>query len=628
MALYLRSKMTQLKVYSFVSLFCGMLILLCACSLPQSTPQFTPTDTPTPVQPLLNVACNNDDLIDAINIANANPSVLNTLVLASGCVYDLSEIASHTYSDGLRIRLPIITTRIEIKGNDSTLAITSGGGRIMHIHTSGYVKMQDLTFSGADTHASGSHGGAIFNYGILDADNTHFMDNTAASQGGAIYNDRGTLSISNSTFTNNRAANGGALTFNFGNPGEAHGLVNIENTEFSTNVSSGDGGAIYTSNGYPAKPGLRISESIFSQNLAQRYGGALRHGSNVVTQIEACTFEDNHARKGGAILSKAAHEPLIISQSTIANNLASEEGGGIYNLNKLTIKNSTISGNSGSAAGVHTVGGTVNIKFSTISNNNGMGLLATDGASPLSISVESVIIADNTGDCDGTSISSMSVLGDNLDSDSSCPGFTLSGDPELLPLADNGGPTRTHALLPGSPAVDVVDPITCLSYDQRSEIRPKGTLCDLGAFELEYVTPPGIEPQQLIGIVLELSACREGPGEPYANISSLQAGTEVEVVGVGENGDYLIINNPVYNRPCWIRKNIIGPAGLDAETLQVYPIPPLLTTSVPTSQASSLQASTDMPTGGCLVPNLSAPGKVQCVAPCPDPIKYPELCVP
>ena len=59
-------------------------------------------------------------------------------------------------------------------------------------------------------------------------------------------------------------------------------------------------------------------------------------------------------------------------------------------------------------------------------------------------------------------------------------------DPLLGPLQDNGGPTFTHALLPGSPAIDHIPAENCeVTTDQRGVARPQGAACDIGAYELE-----------------------------------------------------------------------------------------------------------------------------------------------
>jgi hypothetical protein len=94
--------------------------------------------------------------------------------------------------------------------------------------------------------------------------------------------------------------------------------------------------------------------------------------------------------------------------------------------------------------------------------------------------IKNSIVANNTGgDCDFQS--PVNAGGENLDSDGSCTGFTIIADPLLGPLADNGGPTMTHALLPGSPAIGAgAGP--CIGLDQRDVSRPS-TDCDLGAYE-------------------------------------------------------------------------------------------------------------------------------------------------
>ena len=77
--------------------------------------------------------------------------------------------------------------------------------------------------------------------------------------------------------------------------------------------------------------------------------------------------------------------------------------------------------------------------------------------------------------------------GDNIVEDGSglSDPTSMSGDPNLGPLVDNGGPTLTQALLPGSIAIDAA---SCAkntpSQDQRGIARPQGSSCDIGSFEL------------------------------------------------------------------------------------------------------------------------------------------------
>ena len=177
---------------------------------------------------------------------------------------------------------------------------------------------------------------------------------------------------------------------------------------------------------------------------------------------------------------------MTITNSTFSSNSAGDGGGGaIMNKGTLTITNSTISGNS--AGGIGSGGGIRNNGTATVKNtivaNNIAGFLGPD--------------------CNGIFNSD----GNNLIEDSSfCTGFTngqngdITGvDPVLDALADNGGPTLTHALLEGSPAVDAVPVADCteieggaLTNDQRGIDRPQGDACDIGAFEVVSPKAPAI----------------------------------------------------------------------------------------------------------------------------------------
>jgi hypothetical protein len=102
--------------------------------------------------------------------------------------------------------------------------------------------------------------------------------------------------------------------------------------------------------------------------------------------------------------------------------------------------------------------------------------------------VTNTIIADNNG-ADCLVDFALTSSSHNLDSDGSCgfdgPGDISGGDARLGLLANNGGPTQTHALLLGSDARDAGDDAACPAEDQRGEQRPKGDHCDIGGFEAE-----------------------------------------------------------------------------------------------------------------------------------------------
>ena len=117
-----------------------------------------------------------------------------------------------------------------------------------------------------------------------------------------------------------------------------------------------------------------------------------------------------------------------------------------------------------------------NVTFSSNVNDNLNNLVGA-------IWLKNTLMAD--GSCARNPVIS---LGNNLDSGSTC-GLNATGDltntnPLLGPLQDNGGPTPTHALLPGSPAINAGTNRGCPPTDQRGVPRPQGPLCDIGAFEV------------------------------------------------------------------------------------------------------------------------------------------------
>ena len=205
-----------------------------------------------------------------------------------------------------------------------------------------------------------------------------------------------------------------------------------------------------------------------------------------------------------------------MNNSTFSDNRANLRGGGIFSNTNLfgettTITNSTISGNTAqtSGGGVFNDDGLTVIEFSTVTintapNDQGSGV-ASVGNDRTSTEVLSTVISDNTNtdvDFDDTTNSFVS-RGYNLIGDGNATGdFIQTGDqvigndlPGLGPLADNGGPTMTHALLAGSPAIDKGN--TDLTTDQRGEPRPfddpnvapatGGDNSDIGAFEAQEV---------------------------------------------------------------------------------------------------------------------------------------------
>ena len=208
------------------------------------------------------------------------------------------------------------------------------------------------------------------------------------------------------------------------------------------------------------------------------------------------TVSSNSASSGGGIALGAT--PMNLYESTVSGNSGDLYGGGISSgFGTLRVENSTISGNSASFGGGISSGiGKLHVENSTISGNSaaadsGGGIRSIIGSTELYNTL--VAMNPSGGDCRWESTDDILSLGYNLDSDNTC-NLTAVGDlpdtdPRLGPLQDNGGPTFTHALLFGSPAMDTGDNSACPATDQRGFTRPMdgdgdGTAtCDIGAFE-------------------------------------------------------------------------------------------------------------------------------------------------
>jgi uncharacterized protein (TIGR03437 family) len=233
-------------------------------------------------------------------------------------------------------------------------------------------------------------------------------------------------------------------------------------------------------------------------------GGGISNSSGRVILINSTVSGNvstggNGGGNGGGIDNFSGS--LTVTNSTISGNSA-DYGGGIYNdSGTVTVTNGTIAGNAAvwAGGGIDNVSGTLTLIHTTVSGNSALGNgggISSSGA----LKLKNTILAGNgpTGNCYAfPAVSS----GHNLSDDNSCalngPGDlndTPAGlDPEGLNY--NGGPTRTIALLPTSPAVDAVpviptnyctemDGATPVTVDQRGSVRPQGPACDIGAVEL------------------------------------------------------------------------------------------------------------------------------------------------
>ena len=295
--------------------------------------------------------------------------------------------------------------------------------RILRTDSGATVTIEDLTLTGGDDET--------------DEVQCNVCDTSSLNGGGALWNDGATVEIADVAFANNPGGPVGGVLSTSG------GTVNLTNVSF-TNDQAAIGGALYT-----------------------HYGTVTGNG---------VTFEDDGTSCCGF--------------------------GAVYLLGgTVTLTNSTVVGSGGASSiggGIHNGGGTLTLTNDTLSGNV-RGQLMTDTSAVTN--VENTIIgsgfSEGDGDCiapgrpdDVTDENSgpaiTNDLGHNIDQDGSCKldetGDSSNVDPDLAPIADNGGPTRTQALLAGSPALGDPSTSDCPSQDQRGFPRPDGS-CDIGAFE-------------------------------------------------------------------------------------------------------------------------------------------------
>jgi hypothetical protein len=225
--------------------------------------------------------------------------------------------------------------------------------------------------------------------------------------------------------------------------------------------SSGGGGGILNSGV------LTISSSAVSgnsANLSAGVGGGIYNAASATLTISDGAVSGNFSTgHGGGIENNGT---LTISNSTVSGNSATSHSGGILNLGTLTISSSTLSGNSAVNGGGMTQAGVLDLNGSIVANNTAS--FGPDIVGPV-MSGDHNLIEDT----------SKILIFDRLPGSNNITGV----DPLLGPLAFNGGPTQTHALLAGSPAIDTGACAGIPGADQRGVSRPQGPACDIGAFE-------------------------------------------------------------------------------------------------------------------------------------------------
>lgn len=414
--------------------------------------------------------------------------------------------------------------------NGACPTAADAGGGILVNHGS-----LTLSYSAVAINAA-TYGGGIYNGGgtvtvlgppeaVAGVVSSNISTNVASGHGGGIYNDGGTLSIDGAVFGGNKSISvggsqrGGGIYNSYANATLAH--VRFEQNEANY------GGGVFSEGG-----SLTVANGLFLQNRGSPAGGGL-FNLGTSPSIDRVTFQQNYetgttaAAKGAAIYNDASSPS--ITNSTFSQNYGQSivsfwgSGGGIYNTNgsSPSLTNVTATGNRASNGGfMYNDGGGATIKNLTATGNTADlgGALYNSSSSP---SLTNVTFSGNTAGFGGaiynftSNPSSVNAIywGDTAPSggpemyslfgtpvidhsvvQGACPGTCTSiitADPLLGALGNNGGPTQTMALGAGSSALDAGTNSGCPSTDQRGVARPQGTICDIGAYEVDYFTISG-----------------------------------------------------------------------------------------------------------------------------------------
>jgi len=354
----------------------------------------------------------------------------------------------------------------------------SGGGLFSGLSsgTSGIIIISDSEMS---FNYAGNSGGGMTISGAtsLSISNSTISSNTAGGHGGGILVGGTSTNIESTTVSANRAQNGAGVYV------ASPSVVRINNSTISGNAaddlssfSTSSGGGILVTSGATAT----ITNSTISGNTSTRWGGGamvsmrffpdpqpdpskLEIINSTLSNNQATNSAPSPASANGGGLAASGLGKLVLLNSTVSGNTADVYGGGIYRkgADTVSLKNSIIAGNT-APNGAEIKG---NSGAGMTSINNLLGHSGLDNASAFFNFTPDA--SDIVATSDGTLASTLGAI--------------------LKPLANNGGPTQTHALPAGSPAIDSGDQPLCLSeailLDEQGTSRDEH--CDIGAYEYQ-----------------------------------------------------------------------------------------------------------------------------------------------
>ncbi|MDB4766280.1 right-handed parallel beta-helix repeat-containing protein [bacterium] len=411
----------------------------------------------------------------------------------------------------------VLLTNSTVSGNSSTF---NGGGIDSF---DGDVTLAGSSVSDNRTGVYSGNGGGIstFDGNVLLTDSA-VSGNSSGNDGGGIFTLSGDVSLTRSTVSGN--SNDGY--FGSGGGIEAgNGNVILNASSVNDNVASGtysSGGGIRSSSGNVS---LTNNSTVSGNRSGLSGGGILASDGNVSltdSTVSGNITANDFGAQGGGILTNSGS--VSLNNSTLSGNRAAgylsvygdSEGGGIFTYSgNVFLNNSTLSGNSAvgdqsEGGGIFkrdVVGSTILIVNSTLTGNSaslGGGGIRLSSDSISSLTLHNSIVAGNSDNGTAPDLLLPAVVADGLILENSLIGDTtgsvittstgtgnILNQPALLgPLADNGGPTETHSLLPDSLAIDNGRNALAagLLTDQRGGARISDAAVDIGAFEVQSLT--------------------------------------------------------------------------------------------------------------------------------------------
>jgi len=369
---------------------------------------------------------------------------------------------------------PFYNTNVSINRMTLTGGSVSGvGGGIIAAEFSS-VTLTNSTVMGnsASIYGGGIHADTNSSVTLIDS---NIIGNSANESGGGISVARSSsVTLTDSTIIGNSANSGGGIH-------KVTSFVTLTDSTISGNTAEGFGGGIFVI----GSGATILTNCTISGNSAQN-GGGFFAGTISLVRLTNSTMSANYAALGGSF--HASGSEVALTNSTISGNSASFVAG-IYaeDSSEVTLTNSTVSRNSAVfAGGIFTSSSRLILSNSIIAGNT-----ANSGGNELNLNSSELSATSNNvfGDSSQTSVQAFSGIPLNpaniiATSDGNTPTPVTS---ILAPLANNGGPTLTHALPVGSPAVDAGDNSACPARDQRGQFR-NDSRCDIGAFELMPTT--------------------------------------------------------------------------------------------------------------------------------------------